>query len=136
MSMAINPNEALTFAGMSQAVRAGELVFIAGQVALDENAKLVGEGDPQLQAQQCLRNIEILAELAGGSLADVVRLTCYLADESAYAAYAAVKAALFPERPPATTAVIVTALLDPRFLLEVEATLVLPQGTTTLKESA
>jgi 2-iminobutanoate/2-iminopropanoate deaminase len=136
MNIAINPKEALTFPGMSQAVRSGDFVFLAGQVAMNENAEIVGENDPRRQAEQCFRNIEVLAKLAGGSLADVVRLTCYLSDESAYSAYSAIKTELFPERAPASTAVIVKALLDPRLLLEVEATLVLAQDTPKLKESA
>ena len=117
----INPSAALTFPAMSQAVQAGELLVISGQVALDEDGTLVGDGDPAAQAEQCFRNIERLLKLAGGSLRDVVKLSCFLADQSAYPAYAAAKRARFTTDAPAGTAVVVRALLDDRFLLEVEA---------------
>jgi 2-iminobutanoate/2-iminopropanoate deaminase len=106
-------------------VRFANFVFIAGQVALTNDGMLVGRDDPVAQAEQCFENISSLAELAGGSLRDIVRLTCYLKDESAYPGYARVKERLFPVAPPAGTVVIVKGLLDPRFLLEVEATLML-----------
>jgi enamine deaminase RidA (YjgF/YER057c/UK114 family) len=128
LATAINQSLALTFPAMSQGVRAGNLLFLAGQVALDEQGNLIGEGDPRRQAQQIFANIEALAGLAGGSIRDVVRLTCYLSDRRVYPAYAEVKASVFSpdvRTPPAGTAVVVTELLDSRFLLEVEATLVL-----------
>jgi enamine deaminase RidA (YjgF/YER057c/UK114 family) len=56
-------------------------------------------------------------------------LTCYLADPSTYPVYASVKAELFARRPPAGTVVVVGALLDPRFLLEIEATAVLDESS-------
>jgi enamine deaminase RidA (YjgF/YER057c/UK114 family) len=62
-----------------------------------------------------------LLELGGFSLRDVVKLTCFLADQSAYAAYAQAKGRRFPDEAPAGTAVVVQALLDDRFLMEVEA---------------
>jgi enamine deaminase RidA (YjgF/YER057c/UK114 family) len=137
LTIALNQTPALTFPGMSQAVQAGRLLFVAGQVALDDSGTVVGEGDARRQAEQVFANIDALARLAGGSLADVVRLTCFLADQSAYPAYAEVKASVFAQfdqGPPAATAVVVDALLDNRFLLEVEATLVL--ATTTAEVSA
>jgi 2-iminobutanoate/2-iminopropanoate deaminase len=133
-AVALNQGPGLTFPGMSQAIKVGNLVFLAGQVALDDSGALVGEGDAHRQAERCFENIDTIARLAGGSLADVVRLTCYLADSSVYPDYAAVKAQLFTHNPPAATAVVVSALLDPRFLLEVEATLVLQPGNSTSGE--
>jgi enamine deaminase RidA (YjgF/YER057c/UK114 family) len=68
---------------------------------------------------------EALTRLAGGSVREVVRLTCYLSDRSVYPAYAKVKASVFRpdvQTPPAGTAVVVTELLDSGFLLEAEAT--------------
>jgi 2-iminobutanoate/2-iminopropanoate deaminase len=124
----MNQSLALTFPAMSQGVRAGDLVFLGGQVALDDQGNLIGDGDPRGQAEQIFANIDALARLAGGSVRDIVRLTCYLSDRSVYPAYAKVKASVFGpdvQTPPAGTAVVVTELLDPRFLLEVEATLVI-----------
>jgi enamine deaminase RidA (YjgF/YER057c/UK114 family) len=111
--------------GMSQAVRRGRQVFLAGQVALDEGGRLVGEGDAQLQCEQIFRNIERLLAKAGASLDDVTLLTCYLTDARHFPAYAEAKRRRFPVDPPAGTSVIVAGLLDPRFLLEVEVVAVI-----------
>lgn len=128
MTRGINQSPALTFPAMSQAVRAGNLVVLAGQVALDEEGELVGENDPAAQAEQCFSNIETLLERCGSSLRDVVKLTCFLTDKSAYAAYAAAKQARFTDDPPAGTAVVVRELLDDRFLMEVEALAMVGSG--------
>lgn len=60
------------------AVTDGRLVFIAGQVPLDEQGELVGRGDAVAQAQQCLRNLAACLEAAGVHPADVVRTTVYV----------------------------------------------------------
>ena len=121
----INPTAALTFPGMSQATVSGNVISISGQVALDASGHLVGDGDPLVQAEQCLLNIEALIELAGATLADIVKLTCFITSADTYPAYAKAKLARFPVDAPAGTCVVVAALLDPRFLLEVEALAVL-----------
>jgi 2-iminobutanoate/2-iminopropanoate deaminase len=124
----INQNEALTFPGMSQAVRVGDVITLSGQVSFDESGDVVGVGDPAAQAEQCFRNIAALLEQAGSSLRDVVKLTCFVADQSAYPAYAQAKLHHFPGNGPAGTAVVVKALLDDRFLMEVEAIAVAGSG--------
>lgn len=111
----------LAFAGMSQAVRHGDTVHVSGQVALDGDGELVGAGDAAAQAEQALANVEAALAAAGARPADVVKLTCFLVDAGDYPAYAAAKAARFGAAAPASTCVVVSALLDPRFLLEVEA---------------
>jgi enamine deaminase RidA (YjgF/YER057c/UK114 family) len=123
----VNPAGGPVFPGMSHAVRVGNLLFLSGQVSLDATGELVGEGDPVAQVRQCFRNIETVLRAGGSALDAVVKLTCYLTDAATYPAYAGVKAELFALRPPAGTAIIVDALLDPRFLLEIEATAVLPE---------
>lgn len=124
MHTRVNQSAALTFPGMAQAVRAGDTIMLSGQVAFDDSGSLVGEGDAVAQAEQCFVNIERLLEQAGASLSDVVKLTCYLADVSAYAGYATAKLRRFPDVGPAGTAVV-AQLLDERLLMEVEAIAVL-----------
>jgi reactive intermediate/imine deaminase len=114
----------MKFAAMSQAVAAGGLLHVSGQLALAGGA-LVGAGDARRQAEQCFANLEAVLRSAGASLADVVKLTCFLTDRQAYAGYAEVKARLFPGHPPAGTAVIVSELLVAGALMEVEAVAVL-----------
>jgi enamine deaminase RidA (YjgF/YER057c/UK114 family) len=111
----------LAFAGMSQAVRDGDLVVVSGQVALDSNGEVVGEGDWEAQAEQALANLEAALAAAGATPADAVKLTCFLTDAAGYAAYSAAKNRRFEAAAPASTCVVVAALLDPRLLLEVEA---------------
>ncbi len=110
----------MRFPGMSQAVRAGGWITVSGQVAL-KDGKVVGIGDPAAQARQCFANIEAALAAAGAALSDVVTLRCYLTDPSAYAGYAEVKNVLFANHPPASTTVIISALLLPELLMEVEA---------------
>jgi enamine deaminase RidA (YjgF/YER057c/UK114 family) len=117
--------QAGVFPGVSQMVRAGDTLYLSGQCSQDADGQVVGEGDPEAQARQCFRNIAELLATQGGTLADVVRLTTFFASVEAYPAYSAVKGELYPKDPPAGTAVVVNALLDPRFLLEVEVVAVL-----------
>jgi 2-iminobutanoate/2-iminopropanoate deaminase len=108
------------YPGMCQATRAGEWVTVSGQLAF-KDGKLVGAGDAHAQALQCFTNLSAALALAGATLADVVKLTCYLTDIGAYAGYAAIKSTLFMSNPPTATAVIVAGLLVPEALIEVEA---------------
>jgi 2-iminobutanoate/2-iminopropanoate deaminase len=110
----------MRFAGMSQAVRAGDWISVSGQVAL-RDGEIVGIGDAAAQAEQCFANIEMALKAAGGTLADVVSLRCFLTVKSAYAGYSEIKNALFAGNPPASTTVVVSELLLPDLLMEVEA---------------
>jgi enamine deaminase RidA (YjgF/YER057c/UK114 family) len=64
----------------SHAIRCGDTVWIAGQVALDNENRLVGIGDPRRQAEQIWHNIECAIRGAGGTLADVVKITIFIKD--------------------------------------------------------
>ena len=59
-------------------VSGAKLVFLAGQVPLDEHGDLVGRGDPVAQTEQCLRNLEACLRAAGATPEDVVRTTVYV----------------------------------------------------------
>jgi enamine deaminase RidA (YjgF/YER057c/UK114 family) len=107
--------------GFSQAVRAGSIVVVSGQVAWGSGGEVVGEGDSAAQATQVFANLTAVLEQAGARLDDVVKLTCFLTDASHFDGYARVKANAFPDAGPASTTVIVDELLDERLLLEVEA---------------
>ena len=114
----------MRFAGMSQAVRCGDWITVSGQVAL-KDGQVVGLGDAAAQARQCFANIETVLAEAGASLGDVVSLRCFLTDKSAYGGYAEVKNMLFKDKSPASTTVIISALLIPALLMEVEAVAVM-----------
>ena len=110
----------------SQAVRVDNIIHVAGQVAVDQNRELVGEGDSEAQARQCFANLQRVLAEAGASIDDVVRVTAFLVGPEHYAGYAAAKRDYLGTALPAGTAVIVAGLMDPRFLLEIEAVAVLP----------
>ena len=112
------------FAGMSQAVRCGEWIIVSGQVAL-KDGQVVGAGDAAAQARQCFANIEAALAEAGASLSDIVSLRCYLTDKSAYEGYVDIKNVLFKDKSPASTTIIISALLIPALLMEVEAVAVM-----------
>lgn len=107
------------------------LLMLAGQLAVDEDGKLVGAGDFERQARQVYRNIALILQSAGGHLQDVVRYTVYLTRREDGAAFMKVRSKVFADLPgeapiPTSTLVYVTGLVSPEFLIEIEATAVLP----------
>ncbi|MGW0833842.1 RidA family protein [Streptomyces prunicolor] len=100
----------------------GRFVAISGQLALDENGKLVGEGDAAAQARQVFENLRRCLAAAGATFDDVVKLTFYVTDMAHMPAIRAARAAHIPDdRLPASSAVQVAALVRPEFLMEIEA---------------
>ncbi|HEX8121507.1 MAG TPA: Rid family detoxifying hydrolase [Solirubrobacteraceae bacterium] len=95
----------------SHAVRAGDLLFCSGQVALDPSSnELVGD-TPAEQARQCLENLQAVCEAAGTSLDRAVRCGVFLTDlAGAWAEVNEVYASFFPADPPARAAIGVAAL--------------------------
>lgn len=107
--------------GFSPAAKVGNQIFVAGQVAADENGEMVGIGDARAQSAQCFKNVEAALNAAGAGWDDVTKITCFLVNADDYAAYAEVRNGIFPENGPASSTVIVTALVRPEMLVEVEA---------------
>jgi len=104
----------------SQAVRAGEFVFAAGQVAIDPATGKFIEGGIEEQTRQVLKNLTAVLEAAGSSLGQVVKTTVFLRDIADFKAMNAVYAQFFPERPPARSTIAVNAL-PLGALVEIEA---------------
>jgi 2-iminobutanoate/2-iminopropanoate deaminase len=114
------------FSHYTDAVRAGNLLFVSGCVSLDADGKLVGEGDVVAQARRVFENIRLCLAAAGASFADVVKVTTFLTDISDRARINPVRQEFFGNVRPASTLVEVSALVLPEFLIEVEAVAVLP----------
>ena len=94
----------------SQAVRAGETVYLSGQIPLDpETMELVG-GGVDAQIRQVFDNLAAVAEAAGGGLADVVKITVYLTDLGNFARVNEIMAQYFDEPYPARAAIGVAGL--------------------------
>jgi len=108
----------------SQAVRAGDTVYLSGQIPLDPSTGLLVEGDISAQARRSFENLKAVCEAAGGSLGDIVRLGLYLTDLDNFAAVNAVMSEFFQAPYPARSTVEVSGLpRGARF--EVDAVMVL-----------
>jgi enamine deaminase RidA (YjgF/YER057c/UK114 family) len=104
----------------SYAVRAGNTIYLAGQVALDADGRIVGSSVAE-QAEQVWDNIERVLNDAGGSLADIVQINYFLQDVRCLPEEIEVRSRRFaPDRMPAVTAVQAAALGLPGLLMEVE----------------
>lgn len=112
--------------GFSQAVRAGNQLWIAGQVAVDDDGTPVGIGDAAAQAERIWHNLSQVLAAGGGSLGDLVATTTYIVDR-AYrdAATAARNRWLTGPAWPTNTLVIVDGLGRPEYLIEISALAVL-----------
>ena len=94
----------------SQAIKAGEFIFTAGQVGLDPQSGEIVAGGIEAETRQVLNNIKKILEAAGSSLDRVVKTTVYLRDIQDFAAMNGVYATFFPANPPARSTVQVAAL--------------------------
>ncbi|KIQ66209.1 endoribonuclease L-PSP [Kitasatospora griseola] len=100
----------------------GRLVQVSGQVALDEQGRVVGDGDPRAQARQVFANLDRCLAAAGAGFADVVKLTIFVTDIAYLPAIREAREAYVdPARLPASSAVQVVALFRPDLLIEIEA---------------
>jgi 2-iminobutanoate/2-iminopropanoate deaminase len=109
----------------SQAVRHGDLVFVAGQVALDPATGQVVEGDIRAQTRQTLENSEAILRAAGTSLAHAVECLCLLSNIGDFGAFNEVYKGFFPKDPPARTTVQVV-LPRPGLMVEIRAVAAMP----------
>jgi 2-iminobutanoate/2-iminopropanoate deaminase len=114
------------FSHYTDAVRAGDLLFVSGCVAVDEHGDVVGEGDVVAQARQVFANIGLVLAAAGATFADVAKVTTFLVDIDDRTRINPVRQEVFGEARPASTLVEVSALVLPELLIEVEAVAVLP----------
>jgi enamine deaminase RidA (YjgF/YER057c/UK114 family) len=112
---------------LCQAVRAGNIVFLRGQVGQDlETRESVGIGDAAAQTDKAMANIKMLLEEAGSELAHICKIVVYLTDvryrEPVYQAMGKWLKGVFP----VSTGVIVTGLARPEWVVEIDATAVIP----------
>ncbi|MGH9052936.1 MAG: RidA family protein [Acidimicrobiia bacterium] len=109
-------------------VETARTLYVAGQVALDQDGQLVGPGDAEAQARQVLSNLQRVIEAAGGRLEDVAKTTVLLTDLDHRQPVDRVRREFFRGDPPANTLLVVASLARPEFLVEIEA--VVPLGRT------
>jgi enamine deaminase RidA (YjgF/YER057c/UK114 family) len=102
--------------GFSRAIRAGDRVLVSGTGPVGAD-----DADPAGQMRRCLEIVERALDEAGASLDDVVRTRMYLTDASHWEAVGRVHGEAFADVRPPATMVVVSALLDPRWTVEMEA---------------
>ena len=94
----------------SQAIRAGDTVYLSGQIPLDPSTMELVSDAAQAQIHQVFRNLQAVAEAAGGSLNDVVRLSVYLTDLGHFGSVNEIMAEYFEKPYPARAAIGVASL--------------------------
>ena len=113
-------------AGMEAPV--GRTVYVSGMVSMDAEGNVIGEGDIGLQTETVLDNVKATLEEVGGTLRDIVKVTVFIRDMGDYDAIHEVRRRYFEEPYPASSMVEVSALIDPRLLVEIEAVAVIEDG--------
>ncbi len=108
-------------APFSQCLVVGDRVFLSGMTAEGPDGKPVGGDDMAAQTRECFAKVRHMLEAAGGSLADVVKLTIYTTDIAKRAEIGKVRRELFREPFPCSTMVEVSALAAPGLIVEVDA---------------
>ena len=112
---------------LCQAVVAGDTVYLRGQIGQDLDTRdSVGIGDVEAQAEKAMANIAMLLEEAGSELGDIVKVVVYLTDirfrEPVYRVMGRWLKGVFP----VSTGIVVSALARPEWLVEIDATAVIP----------
>ena len=112
---------------LCQVVRAGNLVFVRGQVGSDFDGNPVGIGDPAAQAEQAMSNVDRLLREAGSEPGHVCRTVIYLTDRAYRDAVYRVVGRWLKGVYPVSTGIIVDGLARPEWLMEIEVTAVIPE---------
>jgi reactive intermediate/imine deaminase len=122
-----NPEGMTQPTGYNHLVKAGNLMFIAGQVALDGDGNVVGEGNMTAQVRQVLENMKTVLASEGADFSNVVKINIFTTDIERFRDAAEVRAEYFGGHPPASTLVQIEQLARPVFLVEIEAIAIAPE---------
>jgi 2-iminobutanoate/2-iminopropanoate deaminase len=110
----------------TDAVRAGDTVYISGLVATDGRGQVVGVGDVVAQARQVFHDLGLVLQAVGGAPADVAKVTVFMRDAGQRPAINPIRQEFFGAHRPASTPVEVSRLVHDDLLLEVEAVAIVP----------
>ena len=108
--------------GISHAIKVGDTIYVAGQVALDEERNVIGQGDCTAQATKVFENIKMVLEAAGANLRDAVKPTTFVKGFENMEKVRQVRRQYFADDYfPANTMVVIESLIIPELLAEIEA---------------
>lgn len=109
--------------GYSQAVRVGNLLFVSGQVAVNEKGETVGVDDARAQVEQIYKNLRTQVEAGGSEMGLIAKMTIYATSLDYLAATREVRHQAFGPlgRYPASTFLVISSLAKPEYLVEIEA---------------
>ncbi|MDA7946235.1 MAG: RidA family protein [Hyphomicrobiaceae bacterium] len=107
--------------GFSRAVRVGNMVFVSGTAPVSADGKNVGAGDAGAQTRRCLDIIAAALKETGAEMRHVVRTRMFITDAALWEEVGNAHGEVFGEIRPAATMVVVSGLLDPAWLVEIEA---------------
>ncbi len=116
--------------GYCRAIKAGDLIFVTGTAAVDDNGKTFEPGNAYAQAKRCLLLIERALKGLGADLSSVVRTRMFVTDISQWQEFGRAHGEAFRDFPPETTMVEVKSLIEPDMLIEIEADAVLSRTET------
>lgn len=105
----------------------GQIIYLKGQVALDQSGQVVGRRNMKAQVRKVLENIHTVLNHVGGRMSDIVSLTQYVTDIEAFMESGAVRQEFFTPPFPVTTTVEVSRLYDPDLLVEITAIAEVPR---------
>jgi enamine deaminase RidA (YjgF/YER057c/UK114 family) len=111
--------------GYSRAVKVGNTIEVTGTVAIDDNDNVIGKGDAYLQTKFIIQKIEKVLLRAGATLKNVVRTRMFVTDISRWEEYGKAHGEFFKDILPCTSLVEVKGLVDPDYLIEIEATAII-----------
>jgi 3-hydroxyisobutyrate dehydrogenase len=123
----INPGGMTQPTTYNHLVKVGNLMFIAGQVALDAEGNVVGEGDMNAQVGQVLENLKTVLASQGADYANVAKINIFTTNIEAFREASDVRSRYFGGNPPASTLVQIERLANEAFLVEIEAIAVVPE---------
>src|SRR5688572_14482935 len=111
--------------GYSRAVKMGNIIEVTGTVAVDDNGHTVGSNDAYEQTKFIIQKIEKILQRTGASLKDVVRTRMFVTDISRWQEYGKAHGEFFKDIKPCTSMIEVKGLIEPDYLIEIEATAII-----------
>jgi reactive intermediate/imine deaminase len=122
----INPAGMTQPTAYSHLVKGNNMMFIAGQVALNAEGQVIGEGDMAAQVRQVLENLTTVLASEGADFSNIVKINIFTTDIEEFFKTSAVRSEFFGSNAPASTLVQIERLARPVFQVEIEAIAILP----------